>query len=307
MNADFFGYPDVGRYGLAHSLVAWGRCVVWCHETGAKQIAPIWFRPRIGPYFRGERDKREYFRLFRHDGIAGVHRLKLLATAKKLELPANSRPDAIRRGEVVVFRNSYGANLQTHFGALLGYQSLLGKRLHAMTREKYRPSISLDKHIAIHVRLGDFIRDQSVSAIKQGSGNMRLPIDWYVEMLTGLRAKLGVQYPAIVYSDGSDEELRSLLALPDVIRQPRVQSITDMLSIAQAEVLISSASGFSIWAAYLGEVPRICFPGQRVVRTRLVDAIDTEPECEYSHDLSGDFVSLVRHRLEDTPSSFSPA
>ena len=53
-----YGYPEMGRTGLGHSLLAWARCVVWCEMTGAKMLAPRWLRIRIGPYLRGERQAR---------------------------------------------------------------------------------------------------------------------------------------------------------------------------------------------------------------------------------------------------------
>ncbi len=48
-----YGFPDMGRTGLGHSLLAWGRCAVWCRETGAIMLAPRWLRPRSG--FLGKR------------------------------------------------------------------------------------------------------------------------------------------------------------------------------------------------------------------------------------------------------------
>ncbi len=29
MAGALYGYADVGRFGLGHGLLAWGRCVVW--------------------------------------------------------------------------------------------------------------------------------------------------------------------------------------------------------------------------------------------------------------------------------------
>ena len=76
-----YGWTRLGRYGLAHGILAWARCVVWCEQTGAAMIAPFWFKPRIGPWLRRERDRRTYFKLF-HAGraIGGLRRLALLAT-----------------------------------------------------------------------------------------------------------------------------------------------------------------------------------------------------------------------------------
>jgi hypothetical protein len=115
-------------------------------------------------------------------------------------------------------------------------------------------------------------------------------------MLQDLRSKLGRDLPAIVYSDCSDMELAELLALPNVIRTKIAGAVTDLLAIAQASVLISSGSGFSRWGSYLGQVPRVCHPGQRAFR--VIDAtidLDLEPEC--AKEIPWDFIEFLKKRL----------
>jgi hypothetical protein len=81
-----YGYPALGRFGLGHSLMAWARCHIWCKGQEAAMLGPIWLRPRLGPYLRRERDKREYFKLFNNNGYIGEPlRSWLLLTSHKIE------------------------------------------------------------------------------------------------------------------------------------------------------------------------------------------------------------------------------
>ena len=153
----FFGYADVGRFGLAHSLLAWARCTVWCEQMNAPMLAPIWLRVRIGPYLRRERDKREYFRLF--SGADYVHdprRALLLLTARKLaaETDLPQAPDPSGSPVVVVFRNGMTDGRPAYFHAIRDHSALLRDRLTRMTRPEFRPALPERPFIAAHVRLG---------------------------------------------------------------------------------------------------------------------------------------------------------
>ena len=168
-----------------------------------------------------------------------------------------------------------------------------------MTKPAYRPPADTTAHVAVHVRMGDFNAPVSMDALRQGSKNSRIPIDWYVDVVNTLRARAGAG-AVRVYSDGSDDALAPLLRLPGTTRSPKQASITDLLAMAQARVVVSSGSGFSMWGAYLGDAPRICFSGQRFARVLPAPqgtGIDLEPECEAGHELPDAFVDVVRSRL----------
>lgn len=302
INSDLYGYPLVGRFGLGHSLLAWARCWTWCQQHGVPMLAPNWRHIRLGPWLRGERDNRQYQRLFDfHDYVTGPRRLWLLNTGKQWSAEHDDLDKILadRYRGVVVFRNRVSMNEETHFHEVIGNGPALGDALTAMTRPAFRPRSHPEPHVALHVRMGDFEQPVSVEALRAGAKNSRLPVRWYQDMLIGLRERLG-DVPAIVYSDGDDAALADLLKLPNVLRSPHQPSVTDMLSIAQATVLISSGSGFSTWGSFLGDVPRICFPGQRFVRV-LGDSInmEREPEAEDAEELTPAFVSYLANRISD--------
>jgi len=293
-----FGFAEVGSYGLGHSLVAWARCRNWCNLQGVNMLAPNWFhiQHRIGPLRRRERDNRQYHRLFSFDGyVTGLRRLYLLTTAKRIPAVSTNLDQLLREGQkgLVLFKNLDHRNEETHFHEIAGQGRSIRRDLLAMTKPIYRPAINSDAHIALHVRMGDFCHPVSLDALRRGQRNMRIPLEWYANILSGLRSRIG-PLPAILYSDGSDDALTPLLQMPEVVRPPKQPSVTDLLSISQSRLVISSGSGFSLWGAFLGDSPRICFPGQRFTNAlKSPPGLELEPECEDVSELPDEFIRYV--------------
>lgn len=297
-------YADVGTYGLAHSLLAWGRCRAWCNAHGVPMLAPNWLhvQHRIGPLRRRERDLRQYHLLFHFPGyVTGLKRTWALLSAERIVAEDVSLDEVLSAGRsgLVVFRNRMSMNEETHFHEIHGQGLQLRSDLRSITKPKYLPEPVEAPHIALHVRMGDFSAPPSLEALRQGAKNARLPVQWYVDVLQGLRRHLG-PIPARLISDGSDADLAPLLNLPGVTRPPKQPSVSDLLAIAQARLVISSGSGFSMWGAFLGDSPRICFPGQRLARVLKPDAaLEREPECEDVKDLPEPFWQHVHARLAE--------
>jgi hypothetical protein len=290
---NLFGFPEMGRPGLGHSLLAWARCAVWCRDTGATMLAPRWLRLRVGPYLRNERDKRNYFVLFhKADYLHEPFRSWLMLTANRLyaelDLPNPGYEPA--RPTIVVFRNAMGNNLKKMFHFVSKDGPFLREEFLKMVRPRHLPPPTPEPFIAAHVRMGDFI-SANVAQLKRGSTNSRIPVEWYVDMVSRLRSQLGKKLPLLVISDGTDEALAPLLLLPNSRRTPRQESVTDMLTIAQASVLVASGSNFSHWGSFFGAVPRVCFPGQSLGRN--AERIEPEVECDTGQEIPGHFISLL--------------
>ncbi|HEV2815934.1 MAG TPA: hypothetical protein VGW40_01730 [Allosphingosinicella sp.] len=288
-----YGYPDVGRHGLGHSLLAWGRCQLWCRDRSAQPLAPRWLRLRLGPYLRRERDKRNYFLLFRSgNAIGGLRKAWILARTRKVEEGDAANLDPARPA-IVVFRSIPDNDVRRDFAALRGEGAWLRDQLEAMTLPRHLPGGPAYPHVAIHVRMGDFSVSDPDRA-RSGQQNVRTGIDWFTGALEALRASLGESIPAIVYSDGREEELSPLLRLPSVVRAPPRSAVTDLLSIARADALIGSGSGFSIWGSLLGDVPRLSAPGQQL--TRVLALEDAEIELQPGAAVPERFAERVLRR-----------
>lgn len=297
-NRNLFGYAVPGRYGLGHSLLAWARCFLWCQDNKVPMLAPRWFYFRLGPYLRHEMDKRSYHTLFRRDAyIHGAHRLWLLRIAKQFEPHREAEAKLERGTRIVVFEND-SANNERFFQNIFGRSEAVHSELLRIARPNQIPPMNMRApFIGIHVRMGDFTRVSDPSTLRT-MRNVQLPIEWYRDILLSIRKTTGRDLEARIFSDGSAESLRPLLELPNVsLANPR-SALFDILELSRATAMVSSGSGFSMWAAYLGQIPRICFPNQR--RQHVVtpsEAIDLEPECATGEDIPANFIAHIADRF----------
>jgi hypothetical protein len=265
-------------------------------------LAPSWLRlrGRIGPIIRRERDSRQYHKLFHFPGyVRGPRRWLTLFSYDRVEAESADLQLQLQGNgkKLIVFTNRVSNNEEIHFHEIVGQGAELHQALRGITRARYLPKPVSEPHIALHVRMGDFGVPPSLDALRRGAKNSRLPIDWYADILCGLRSRLG-PVPALLYSDGSDEALAKLLTLPWLARMPRQPSITDLLGIAQSKLVISSGSGFSMWGSFLADAPRVCFTGQRFTRVLPFDGgLDLEPECESADALPALFIEHIRKLL----------
>ncbi len=253
-------------------------------------LAPQWPFVRIGPYLRRERDKRHYNRCFQFDHyICGAQRWYLLCTSRKVLAKDIDLDDVsyLEPRTMVVFKTwSSFRDSKPLYAEILGHSQLLRQALTKMTRPSFRPGRPKQTHIAVHVRLTDFRQPHHIEELRGGQTNTRIPIAWYHEVLTSLRRRMGRDVPVRLYSDGNANELEPLLTLPGVDWMVGQAAVTDLLAMADSSLLISSGSGFSFWGSLLGQTPRICYPGQRLIRVLGVPQDeDLEPECDAGTDI----------------------
>lgn len=275
-------------------LVPWAKCVLWCRDHRAQIIAPFWTKPRIGPFLRFERDKRQYQRFFiPGDQVSGFDRLLLLARSRKVDVK-DWRPrtlDGKSRPVVVRFRDMDGTE------ALVSRHSEIAAELFRITKPEFLPRSELrEAFIGVHVRLSDFQR-ASRAELEGGIHCRRIPVEWYADAVLALQRELGNELPARVFSDGSDDELKPLLALDRISRAEKAPAITDMLALSQSSVLVASGSAFSMWGCYLGGAPAIWFPGQQFsIRGRTAqNSLDIE--WDSGEVMPESFVARVRERI----------
>ena len=116
--------------------------------------------------------------------------------------------------------------------------------------------------VAMHVRLGDF-RPAGEQVDYRQSANVSLPIGWFCGIARHLERIMpgGVQF--LVVSDGEPEALRPLTdAFPCVTTRDIANSdCSDLLALADADLLVCSASTFSAIAALISDSPYLWFAG----------------------------------------------
>jgi hypothetical protein len=281
------GLVRIGGMGLANLLFIWARCLVQAKRYGLKRISPTWPQVCRGPWLRNDPDKRTYHDLFHSapDEVTGISRLRLLGGNKRV--PETELGRAIPEGSIVTFRGIGG-----YLTPSIPYRDLVCAELLGIVRTKHKRALDtgFSPDVAIHVRLGDFANADP------GRGNSRLDLNWYMGILKRMRENLG-PLSAVVFSDGTDEELAPLLSIDGVSRVSCGSSIADIIGLSRARVLIASGSTFSMWPSFIGQMPTVWFPG------RLYHPILSDPhrEIETQLEIPKEFTACCQDSLERHP------
>lgn len=236
-----YAYPDVGRTGLCNMLFPWARAVLYARKKNCRILAPRWTKMlRVGPWLRGERDKRYYNGLFTNDGyVKGVGRA--YAFIRALGQRYDERSPAIydlKKG-LVVFRGLGNYFMDFPDDAAFLREELLkivSKRIVSKLGELPR------EFIGVHVRCGDFV-----------STGQSMSNEYYLKGIEIAKSIVGMQRPVLVFSDAKGDELSYLSDCPGVRFMPAAPAIHDVLALSRASILVgTNHSSFSEWAVFLG-------------------------------------------------------
>jgi hypothetical protein len=219
-----------------------------------------WNYPKIGPILRRERRDIFYGHHLKTPPLSSriCALLKSFCMARQYE-PAIQRVDREKNTAYVFTKIPHWSDF---FGSIhlmrsfvvLAFSDLISPPvLGAM--DKFLPP-----QIAVHVRRGDF-RELAAGEKFAEVGGVCTPLEYFAMLITNMRACAGWLVPATVFSDGSDAELRPLLALENVHRAPAMADVGHLALMARAPVIIASAgSTFSMWAGFLSEAALILHP-----------------------------------------------
>ncbi len=149
--------------------------------------------------------------------------------------------------------------------------------------------------IAVHIRRGDKPPLAPGEEPPRDSMHWAIPTEWYVRCVSQVKSALGNGVPALVFTDADAEQIAPVLNLPGVRLAEPNPAIVDMLLMAEARVLITTASStFSMWPSFLGRMPSVWFPARWREQTNF-----SRPEFECCTDLEGNlpesFLCLHSH------------
>ena len=288
----------LGGAGLGNLLFTWSRVIAASEKHNAKLIWPTWPSVKVGPWLRHEKDKRCYIGLFKNKTgmCGGFRKYAKLCFGKKIHIKNLDAIDWDKLGgnDIVVyddFKLAPGV-FQMDFNGTREYRDKITETIYANLGKKGKKALDFDasRAIGIHVRLGDF--DRTTAALDTGKNNMRIQISWYVAMVNKLREAAGWNVPVYVFSDGTDDELAELTALPEVRRMTFGNSIGDIVGLSRFPVMISSGSSFSLWARFLGNSSSISYPNQ--IKDRVHTGEGFEIELGANDNLSDEHQSYIQ-------------
>jgi len=275
-----FALPLVGRAGLGNALFPWARAELFAHETGARILAPHWAQFRLGPYLRGEPQKRNYGGEFQTDHyVCGLSRLIICALGQRIQEGQHFPHSSLSQSslpKIVEFRG-----IDDLFAPLLAEHDFIRRQLWAMTTPALRTKGEVygAPYIAMHVRRGDLTR-QGFAEQDLWKVNQYTPLSWFVDMARAVRRISSLRsVPIVIFTDGGSEELAALHNIDSIRFSQGRGPITDLWAMANAGLLFASGfSTFSMWASFLGGMPTVYAPSkiQQRVQTGRASAFEIE-------------------------------
>lgn len=266
-----FGFR-LGGPGLGNILFPWARAIIYAKNNNLKRIQTTWRTLKIGTFIRREKDKRMYLDLFTgKDGLSGFKKFLLLNFSNKVKI---------------------FSGMDNLFDPFKDNQRFIQSELIKIINPYYIKQLDdFDSNtIAIHIRMGDFEIAKNEQLLRNGNWNYRLPIKWYVSIIKKIRLVSDVSIS--IFSDASDKELEAVLSMRDCKRVYFGSAISDMLALSKCKLLVSSASTFSMWASFLGQIPTIWFPGQ--LRQKLISNDNIfEGEIDYNDELPAAIIRIL--------------
>ena len=239
-------------------------------------ISPIWWQIDVFRLWQRCRDTRFYTGLFLtpSNAVTGFKRLSLLSRLPRVSEDQRSLSSSNTDNDGLVIEFTGNGD---YFGSLLQEHDIVRNELLALTREEHKSGLAFNfrKSISVHVRLGDFSPANESEVFTSGY-NRRIYLNWYAEAVSALRCSVGADWPVYIFSDGTDNELRPLLSIHGARRITFGSALADLWALSHAQVLVASGSTFSMWAAYLGQIPSIWCPGQSRSLCVRIPAIQVE-------------------------------
>ncbi len=268
-----FGFR-IGGAGLGNILFPWARAIVYAKEHNLIRVQTTWRGLKFGTFIRSERDKRLYFDLFTgRDGVSGIRKFLLLNFSNSVKVFSG-------------MNNLFEPFQHQHTFV----RSELLKIVNPFHIKK--ANIFPVDSVAIHIRMGDFRIPKNENILRQGGWNYRLPIKWYKSVISKIVAASNI--PIYIFSDVDDADIKDILEIETCQRVFFGSSISDMLALSNAKLLVASGSTFSMWSSFLGQLPTIWFPGQ--MRQKLIsDSSIFEGEIDYEDQLPVSIVKLLNN------------
>jgi hypothetical protein len=263
--------PDVsGRgAGLGNELVPWARAFLAAQVLGARCLTPAFGL-----------NQRRYWR---HFGTPRSDWLQHRLLKKALPVIEFREADYLRHGggDVVTALQGFATEhrLLERSAYVLSTTGMWGGMRHiAQARDFVASQLYLSRFAAgnllrlrqrldpakptvgIHVRLGDFGAALQPHEY-QGRFNVSLPLDWYRRVALSIHEQLQGQVQFLIVSDASPDKLKDLCdGLPCVLSGDIPDSdCSDLLALADADLMVCSVSSFSVWAAFLSGRPYLWY------------------------------------------------
>ena len=241
--------------GLGNKLFPWARCVVYAKKNKCRILKVNWIQLRKASFIAGGIDYK-------------VSLGKILLAGNFI--PSNAQLSVIESFFVKIFKTSKVKIFQgdgNFFDDLRAERDFIKTSLISITNRRTLNKISKYKNfpIVLNIRRGKDFKDPQSELDFLNEGGIRTPLSWFKNTLTDIRMFSGKDYPALVVSDGTEDDLKELLMLSNITLAKTDKAIADLLLLSQAKVLLGSGgSSFSAWGSFLSKAITLTIPGQNL-------------------------------------------
>ncbi len=300
------------KEGLGNEMLPWAKGWIASQVLDAHLVGPSWGR-----------NVRRYYRHF------GTSRLDFLLERALMRLPhhAFTEQDYRATGEVDFGRAierwgaTRGVTRQGSFivsvdGMYGGYPSIRGARQFLLAkllnsrdalRNVYEVLSKLDRNklfVAVSMRSvqkGGFRKLDPGESVR-GKWNIQVPVEWYLGVCEALRQRFGEVLQFRIFTDCQDADSDELVRRfnPGQTRQQGLTDCSNLLLMAQADLLICAISSFSLATAFLSGNPYLWYEPQLT----LTDGLYSLWGYETYQEKGG---SLTRRSMEYVSSLVSAA
>ncbi len=239
-------YVKFPKTGLGNMMLVWAHALVFARINGLEIITSSWWGFRWGTLFRRERKKRFYRNYFKETSFVkrNLYRWKLFFT-EVVKDPDISEltPEEKQSRKIFLFQKTIREN--DLFKFLRDHQALIKEEIFKVLDDKKKEELNKyeNPQISMHIRRGDF-----------KIGNQTTPISYFTDIIHLIRKQTGNNFPVTIFTDGTRDEIKELLTLPQVNVAEDKADILDILLMSNSRILIlSKDSTFSYWAAFLSD------------------------------------------------------
>jgi hypothetical protein len=268
------------KAGLGNQLFPLMRAYTFAHLNELPVTAINYHQLKIGPWIRGEKDKRNYKGFFEFQknifgAMADEWQLKKYrAIVQKREPAIKDMRD--KKGEKICYLFASVPHYTQYFEGLQENRALVIELFHKMITASVKDDANRFPNpcIGIHVRMGDFRKlkeDEEIGKI----GTVRTPENYFVDIVNTIRNIHGSELPATVFTDGSKKELEYLLSLGNINMVAGNNALVDLLLLSRSKIMVTAAgSTFSYWAAFVSDAPVIVHPAYVNLKIRAQENSD---------------------------------
>jgi hypothetical protein len=256
-------------YGLGNEFLPWARAFLASQVLNAKLLPPAfgmnrrgywrhfhsapddWIQQRALEYLLPVVEFRESDYLA-HGGGDVVTALERFAAAHRLQQ---------RRAYVLVTDGLWGGYRHVEaardFIRCTLYQSRYAAHNLLQLRARIDPHKVL---VGMHLRLGDFA-PPGAAGDYQRAANISLPIEWLCALARSLDRALGDHWQLLLITDGTEQQVQPLTSQWRCITTNDLLpgDCSDLLALANTDLLVCSLSSFSTLAAFLSDSPYLWF------------------------------------------------